>query len=61
MTPAPWPDAASCLSNGTVFWATASSMVLGVVLAHASERFADVVERVLTGRTSTTEAPAATA
>ncbi len=61
MTPAPWPGAASYFGNGTVFWATAFSLVLGVVLAYASERFADVVERVLTGRTSTTEAPAATA
>jgi hypothetical protein len=57
--PGAFVGAASFFGNQTVFWATLLSLLVGVVLAYASERLGDVVERALAGRTA--EAPTAEA
>ena len=48
--PGAFIGAAAYFGNGGVFWATLISLVAGALLAYASEIFADVIEKALTGR-----------
>ncbi|MGY1708367.1 DUF1097 domain-containing protein [Geodermatophilus sp. SYSU D00758] len=61
-TPGTFVGAAGYFGNRTVFWSTVVSLLLGAVLALASERPADVVERLLGApRPAERPAPAAAA
>lgn len=48
--PGTFIGAASFFGNGTLFWSTVTSLVVGVLLAYASEVLGDVVERGLGAR-----------
>ena len=48
--PGTFIGAASFSGTGTLFWSTVTSLVVGVLLAHASEVLGDVVERGLGAR-----------
>jgi len=48
--PGTFIGAASFFGNGTLFWSTVTSLVVGVLLAHASEVLGDVVGRALGAR-----------
>ncbi len=48
--PGTFIGAASSFGNGTLFWSAVTSLVVGVLLAYASEVLGDVVERGLGGR-----------
>jgi hypothetical protein len=50
--PGAFVGAASYFGNQTVFWATLLSLLVGTVLAYASERLGNVVERALAGRST---------
>lgn len=48
--PGAFIGAAAYFGNGGIFWATLVSLVAGALLAFASERLGDVVEKVLPSR-----------
>jgi hypothetical protein len=48
--PGAFVGAAAYFGNQGIFWATLASLVLGAVLAFASERLADVIEKTLPTR-----------
>lgn len=48
--PGTFIGAASFFGTGTLFWSTVTSLVVGVLLAYASEVLGDVVERGLGAR-----------
>jgi hypothetical protein len=48
--PGAFVGAAAYFGNQGVFWATLASLVLGALLAFASEKFADVIEKVIPAR-----------
>lgn len=53
--PGAFIGAAAFFGNGAVFWATVASLVLGSLLAFASEVLGDVIERLLGSRAPATE------
>lgn len=59
--PGAFIGAAAFFGNGAVFWATVVSLVLGALLAFASEVLGDVIERAMGGRLHATEPSAVTA
>jgi len=59
--PGAFVGAAAFFGNGAMFWATLVSLVVGALLAYASELLADLIERALGGRVHTTEPSAVTA
>ena len=48
--PGAFIGAAAYFGSGALFWATLISLVVGALLAFASEILADVIEKALTGR-----------
>ena len=48
--PGAFIGAASFFGTGALFWSTVVSLVVGVLLAYASERLGDAVEKALGGR-----------
>ena len=57
--PGAFVGASAYFGNQGVFWATLVSLVAGALLAFASERFADVIEKAVPGR-GAASAPTAT-
>lgn len=55
--PGAFVGAAAYFGNATVFWSTLVSLVAGALLAYASERLGDVVEKALPGRHAAPAAP----
>jgi hypothetical protein len=58
--PGAFVGAASYFGNQGIFWATLVSLVVGSLLAFASERGADVIEKALSNRTRASSLPTAT-
>ena len=55
--PGAFVGAAAYFGNAGIFWATLVSLVVGALLAFASERLADVIEKALPGRRAGHAAP----